>query len=94
LREENRVIRSQLGNRRVRFTDDRRRSLAAKGSLLGRQLLAAVATVVTPETLLKWHRKLIANEHDGSARRRPGRPATNKEIEALVSRPYGEGKPG
>ena len=36
LREENRVLRSQLGNRRVRFTDDQRRGLAAKGSLLGR----------------------------------------------------------
>jgi putative transposase len=86
LREENRVLRSQLGNQRVRFTDDQRRSLAAKARLLGRKLLADLATIVTPETLLRWHRKLIANKYDGSARRRPGRPATEKEIEALVVR--------
>ena len=85
-REENRVLRSQLGNRRVRFTDDQRRSLAAKVSLLGRNRLAEVATVVTPETLLKWHRKLIARKYDGSGRRRPRRPTTKKEIEALVVR--------
>ncbi len=43
-----------------------------------------MATIVTPETLLGWHRKLIAGKYDGSARRSPGRPATAKEIEALV----------
>jgi hypothetical protein len=39
-----------------------------------------------PETLLRWHRKLIADKYDGSAQRRPGRPVTQKEIEALVVR--------
>jgi hypothetical protein len=86
LREENRVLRAQLGNRRLRFTDDQRRSLAAKAKLPGRRLLAKVATVATPETLLHWHRKLIANKYDGSARRNPGRPATGMELEALVVR--------
>src|SRR5271170_7238792 len=57
-----------------------------KATLLGRKRLAEVATVVTPETSLKWHRKLIARKYDGSARRRPGRPTTKKEIEALVVR--------
>ncbi len=85
LREENRALRSQLGNRRVRFTDDQRRSLAAKASLLARKRWAEVATVVTPESLLEWHRKLIASKYDGSAGRRPGRPTTKKEIEALVT---------
>ena len=60
LREENRVLRAQLGSRRLRFTDDQRRSLAAKAKLLGRKLLADVATIVSPDTLLTWHRKLIA----------------------------------
>lgn len=45
-----------------------------------------MATVVTPETLLKWHRKLIANKYDGSARRSPSRPVTAKDLEALVVR--------
>lgn len=86
LREENRVLRSQLGNRRVRFTDDQRRSLSAKARLIGRKLLADLAMIVTPETLLKWHRTLIANKYDGSKRRDPGRPTTRKEIEELVVR--------
>src|SRR3954453_1728874 len=60
LREENRVLREQLGGRRLRLSDDQRRRLAAKAKLLGRRLLAQVATIVTPETLRAWHRKLIA----------------------------------
>ena len=86
LREENRVLREQLGDRRVRFNDDQRRRLAAKAKGLGRRRLAQVATLVTPETLLAWHRKLIAQKYDGSERRRPGRPRTRPELEALVVR--------
>src|SRR5882672_11791633 len=85
LREENRVLREQLSGRRVRFNDDQRRRLAAKAKGLGRRLLAQVATIATPETLLSWHRKLIANKYDGSARRSAGRPATGKELEAHTS---------
>jgi len=83
LREENRVLREQLGERRLRFTDDQRRRLAAKAKGLGRKLLREIATIVTPETLLAWHRKLIAQKYDGSAKRGPGRPRTADEIETL-----------
>jgi putative transposase len=86
LREENRVLREQLGDRRLRFTDDQRRRLAARAKGLGRRLLAEVASIVTPETLLAWHRKLIAQKYDGSAQRGPGRPRTRQDIEALVVR--------
>src|SRR6266852_6055961 len=86
LREENRVLREQLGGRRVRLNDDQRRRLAAKAKGLGRKLLAEVATIVTWETLLAWDRKLIAQKYDGSAQRGPGRPRTAGEIEALVLR--------
>src|SRR6202158_5616045 len=86
LREENRVLREQLGGRRVRLNDDQRRRLAAKAKGLGLKLLAEVATIVTPETLLAWHRKLIAQKYDGSGKRGPGRPRTAGEIEALVVR--------
>jgi hypothetical protein len=60
--EENRVLKEQLksGGKRVRFTDDQRRRLAAKGKPLGRTLLRQIATMVTPDTILAWHRKLIA----------------------------------
>ncbi len=86
LSEENRVLREQLGRRRVRHNDDLRRRLAAKAKGLGRKVLAEVATIVTPETLLAWHRRLIAQKYDGSRNRRPGRPRTAREIEALVVR--------
>jgi putative transposase len=86
LREENRVLREQLGDRRLRFNDDQRRRLAVRAKELGRKLLAEVATLVTPETLLAWHRKLIAQKYDGHDRRGPGRPRTGKDVETLVIR--------
>jgi len=76
LREENRVLREQLGERRLRLNDDQRRRLAANAKVLGRKPLAEIATIVTPETLLAWHRKLIALKYDGSGNREPGRPRT------------------
>ena len=86
LLEENRVLREQVGSRRMRFNDEQRRRLAVKAKRLGHKLLVQVATVVTPETLLAWHRKLIAEKYDGSASRMPGRPRTAAEVEALVVR--------
>ena len=56
LQEENRVLREQLGPRRLRFTDAQRRRLAAKAKTLGRRVLRDIATIVTPDTLLAWHR--------------------------------------
>jgi len=86
LREENRVLREQLGGRRLRLNDDQRRRLAARAKGLGRKVLADIATIVTPETLLAWHRKLIAQKYDGSKKRGLGRPSTAGEIEALIVR--------
>src|SRR5215475_12803902 len=84
--EENRVIREQIGNRRLRFSDNQRRRLAVRAKKLGRILLAEVATTVTPETLMAWHRKLIAQKYDGTSFRTLGRRRTAKEIAALVVR--------
>jgi len=86
LREQNRVLREQLGNKRLRLNGDQRRRLAAKAKKVGRRILHEVATIVTPETLLAWHRKLMAKKHDGSARRGPGRPRMRNEIRRLVVR--------
>ena len=58
--EENRVLQEQLGGKRLRLTDKQRRRLAAKAKLLGRKILTQIATIVTPDTLLAWHRKLYA----------------------------------
>ena len=86
LREENRILREQLGGRRLRLDDHQRRRLAAKAKALGRKVLADIATMVTPETLLAWHRKLIAQKYNGTAHRSLGRPRIAGELEALVVR--------
>src|SRR3989454_5913148 len=84
--EENRVLREQIGNRRMRFTDNQRCRLAARAKKLSRKILEQVAIIVTPATLLAWHRKLIAQKYDGSSCRAPGRPRTATEIATLVLR--------
>ena len=63
LQEENRVLREQIGGRRLRLNDDQRRRLAVRAKKLGRRVLRELATLVTPETLLAWHRKLIARKY-------------------------------
>jgi len=92
LREENRVLREQLGHRRLRLTNDQRRRRAAKAKRLCRRILKEVAGIVTPDTLLKWHRKLIAEKYDGTAQRGPGRPRTAATIESLVVRMANENR--
>jgi putative transposase len=84
LEEENRILREQIGNRRLRFTDSQRRRLAAKAKRLGRQVLKEIATIVTPETLLAWHRRLIAQKYDGSAGRTAGRPPTTVISDLII----------
>jgi transposase InsO family protein len=86
LLEENRVLRAAHGPRRLRLTDDQRRRLAVKGKFLGRRRLADIAGIVTPNTILRWYRRLVAKKYDGSKTRRPGRPSTKPDIAALVVR--------
>jgi putative transposase len=62
---ENRILRQQITGR-VRLSDNERKTLAALGKELGRKALEEVATIVTPETLLAWHRKFMAKKFDGS----------------------------
>jgi transposase InsO family protein len=84
LQEENRVLREQLGGKRLLFTDRQRRRLAAKAKAIGRKGLFEFSTLVTPDTLLRWYRRLIANKYDGSRNRTVGRPRTAAEIEELI----------
>ena len=86
LKEENRVLRELHGSKRLRFNDDQRRRLAAKGKALGRRVLREFEPIVTPDTILRWHRELIARKYDGSAMRGLGRPPIGKEIRALAVR--------
>jgi putative transposase len=69
----------------VRLTDDDRRRLAVRGACLGRRILAEVAAIVTPDTILRWHRQLIARKWT-YPKRRPGRPGVLLEIRRLAVR--------
>jgi len=81
-----RVLKEQLGNKRPRLTDDQRRRLAAKGKPLGRRLLDKFAAIVTPDTILRWHRRLIAKHHTYPHKNRVGRPGLMKAIRELIVR--------
>jgi putative transposase len=86
LATENRILRNQI-IRRVRLCDGERKALAEVGQKLGKKALEEVATIVKPNTILAWHRTLVAHKFDGSKQRRaPGRPAIDQEVEALVVR--------
>ena len=75
LQAENRIPRRRLGPRRLQFTDAEPRELGHKAKAVGRRALWALNCIVSPDTLLRWHRQLVAQKYDGSAKRRPW-PAT------------------
>ena len=83
---ENRILRHQLKGR-LRLSDGERKTLAVIGQKLGKQALKGVAQIVKPETILGWHRTLVAQKFDGSQQRQsPGRPTIAQELEALIIR--------
>ena len=84
LKEENRVLRELHGDKRLLFTDDQRRRLAVKGKALGRKLLGEVGSLVSPDTILCWYRRLITKKYEGSKQRKSGRPRKPEEIVGLV----------
>src|ERR1700674_3484457 len=86
LREENRLLKERLGDRPIHFTDAERRRLARKAKMLGRKVLNELETLVTPDTLMRWYRELVASKWDYSNRRGPGRPRVMKDIVDLIVR--------
>src|ERR1022692_1412531 len=86
LKAENRLLRARLGRRRLVFTDSERRTLAALAKEIGSKVLRDLDPLVSPATLLRWHRDLIARKWTFLERRSPGRPGTRIDIEQLVVR--------
>jgi hypothetical protein len=87
LLEEVRVLKEQQGSRRPKFTDEQRRRLAGKAKLIRYGRLKEIVGLVTPQTLLAWHRKLIAKKYDSSGvRQKVGRPPTKDQLRDLVIR--------
>src|SRR5262249_2653936 len=83
---ENRILRNQIQGR-VQLNDGERKALAEIGQKLGKQALQDVATIIKPDTILGWHRQLVAQKFDGSRQwRAPGPPPIAQELEALVVR--------
>ena len=83
---ENRILRGQIRGR-LRLTDGERKTLAVIGKQLGRKALEEVANIVKPDTILAWHRRLVAKKFDGSKKRKdPGRPSIDGEVEQLILR--------
>ena len=75
------------GKKRILLTDDQRRLLAVKGKCLGRKALQELTTIVTPDTILRWHRELVAQKWDHSQQRKPvGRPRIRQSIVDLILR--------
>jgi transposase InsO family protein len=86
LKEENRLLKERLGGRRLRFTDAERRRLARRAYALGRMALSELDTLVTPDTLMRWYRTLVAQKWTYTHRRGPGRPRTIQVIVQLIVR--------
>src|SRR5438034_4965826 len=86
LAAENRILKAQLKGR-LKLSEAERAMLGEIGHRLGRKVLAEVATVARPDTILAWYRKLVARKFDGSeARRGPGRPRVKRHVEQLIVR--------
>jgi transposase InsO family protein len=92
LAAENRILKAQLKGR-LQLSDAERARLGEIGHRLSRKVLAEVATVAKPDTILAWYRKLVARKFDGSkARRGPGRPRIRREVEQLIVRMANENR--
>ena len=86
LRTKNAVVKDKFGKKRILLTDEQRRRLAVKGKILGRKKLEQVVTLFTPDTILRWHRQLVANKWDYSNRKenKHGRPRIRQVIVDLT----------
>ncbi|MPZ42848.1 MAG: hypothetical protein GEV05_05460 [Betaproteobacteria bacterium] len=86
LQAENRMLKERLRGKRIRFSDEERALLARKAKAVGRKALLELDTIVSPDTLLRWHRRLVAEKWNFSKRRSPGRPGIMREISQLIVR--------
>jgi len=86
LQAENALLKERLRGKRIRFTDAERALLARKAKAVGRKTLLTLDTLVSPDTLMRWHRRLVAQKWDFTHRRGPGRPGIMREISALIVR--------
>jgi len=76
----------KLGKKRLLLDDNQRRLLAVKAHSIGRKTLLELTTILTPDTMLRWHRNLVARKFDSSDKRKPGRPRIRQEVVVAIVR--------
>ena len=84
LKTENTILRRKIGKRRIILADEQKRLLAISGKKLGRKVLSEICCAFSPDTILRWHKKLIATKYDSSKNRKVGRPRISEQLESLV----------
>ena len=84
VKEENKILREKLGNKRILLNDRQKMRLSRLGKRLGRKVLEDACCIFSPDTILRWHRPLVAKKYDGSKNRKPGRKRITLELEQLI----------
>src|SRR5207237_1516224 len=84
LQAENCLLKERLRGKRIRFTDAERALLARKAKAVGQKALLELDTIVSPDTLLRWHRRLVAQKWNFARRRGVGRPGIKRHISQLI----------
>ncbi|MDC0325519.1 helix-turn-helix domain-containing protein [bacterium] len=85
LKEEIRVLREHVPKKHIPFSDEQRCRLARKAKKLTFGKLGEIVNLVTPQTLLRWHRRFVAAKYDSSSKR-IGRPRINQNLNELIIR--------
>jgi putative transposase len=87
LRHQIGVLQRRLGGQRPRFQPADRAFLAALLHRVPARVRRELRLLVQPDTILRWHRDLLARHHGAQSRpKRPGRPRTVRSVRALVLR--------
>jgi hypothetical protein len=80
LRVQNQILREKLGRKRIILNESQKRRLATAAMKLGKDLLRQFGTLFSPDTLIRWHRWLVARKYDSSDRRGKRGPAPNASL--------------
>jgi hypothetical protein len=80
LKAENAILKNRIGKKRIILSDQQRRTLAVLARKISYKALSEICSVFSPDTLMKWHRELIAKKYDGSKCRKHGRPQISEEL--------------
>jgi hypothetical protein len=85
LKEEDKILREKLGTKRILLNDNQRMRLARLGKQLRRSVLADACYVFSPDTILRWHARLVARKYDGSKKKStPGRKRISEEVSSMT----------